>query len=157
MYGSRPLAKLEAALYVLAVSALVLVLLDRMLVYFEYAERAAVEATLLRTQSALHTRLAYDILRGKAPNPAEWSTQNPFKLAQMKLENFAGERDAADSGVLEGGQWVYDRTTRHIVYKPRYSRGLSIEGGGVALRFRLGISQDGLPRLEPVERYRWEP
>ena len=158
MYGSRPLAKLEAALYVLVVSALVLVLLDRMLAYFEYAERAAVEATLLRTQSALHTRLAYDILRGKAPDPAEWPTQNPFALGQMKLENFAGERDAADSGILEGGRWVYDRATHHIIYKPRYSRGLSIEGGGVALRFRLVMGgPGGLALLAPVAPYRWEP
>ena len=51
MYGSRPLSKLESALYVIVVSVLVLVFLDRMQVYFEYAERAAVETTLLHTQS----------------------------------------------------------------------------------------------------------
>jgi hypothetical protein len=145
-------------MYAIVVSVLVLVLLERMLMVFEYAERAAVETTILRTQSALHTRLAYDLLRGKAPDLDAWSAHNPFELAKMKPENFAGERDAPDTGTLEGGKWVYDRATRQLIYFPRYSRGLSIEGGGAALRYHLSLGgPGGLPRLVPVAPYRWEP
>ena len=158
MYGDRPLSRLESALYVIVISVVVLVLFDRMLMYFEYAERAMVETTLLRTQSALHTRLAFDVLRGKAPDLDTWSNHNPFDLAHMELVNFAGQRDASDAGALEGGKWVYDPAKRELVYAPRYTRGLSVDGGGSALRFRLLIGgPGGLPRFEPVAQYRWEP
>lgn len=158
MYGSRPLSRLESALYVIVVSVLVLVFLDRMQAYFEYAERAAVETTLLHTQSALHMRLAYDLMRGKAPDLDAWTAHNPFELAQMTLANFAGERDAPDTGTLEGGKWVYDRATHQIIYLPRFSRGLWVDGGGAALRFRLVVgASDRVPRLVPVAPYRWEP
>ena len=158
MYGSRRLSKLESAIYVIVASAIALVLFERLLVYFEYAERAMVETTLLRTQSALHTRLAFDVLRGTAPDLDAWSAHNPFELARMELTNFAGERDASDAGALEGGKWVYDPARRQLVYAPRFSRGLSVEGGGAVLRFRLIIGgPGGLPRLAPVAPYRWEP
>ena len=158
MYGSRPLSKLESALYVIVVSVLILVLLDRMLGYFEYAERAAVQTTLIRTESALHMRLAYDVMRGAAPDREAWSEHNPFELAHMEVANFAGERDAPDPGRLEDGKWVYDRATHQLIYVPRYVRGLSIEGGGAVLRFRLRLGAPGsIPRLVPVARYRWEP
>lgn len=158
MYGSRPLSKLESAIYVIVVSVIVLAMLDRMLTYFEYAERAMVETTLLRTQSALHTRLAFDLLRGKAPDLDAWSDHNPFDLAKMQLPNFAGERDASDAAALEDGKWVYDPAKRELVYVARHARGLSVDGGGSALRFRLIIGgPGGLPNLAPVAPYRWEP
>ena len=158
MYGSRKLSKLESAIYVIVVSVVVLVMLDRMLAYFEYAERAAVESTLLRTQSALHTRLAYDRMRGSAPDLEAWRARNPFEVAHMQVANFGGERNAADTGSLEAGQWVYDRATRQLIYSPRYSRGLMIEGGASVLRFRLTVDRaGGLPRLTPVAHYSWEP
>ena len=158
MYGSRPLSRLESAIYVIVVSVIVVAMLDRMLAYFEVAERAAVEATLLRTQSALHTRLAYDLLRGKASDLDAWAARNPFEVAHVTLGNFAGERDPVDPRPLESGEWVYDRTTRQLVYLPRFSRALTIEGGGTALRFRLSVGgPGGLPQLLPVAAYRWEP
>ena len=158
MYGSRPLSRLESALYVIVVCVLVLVFLDRMQVNFEYAERAAVETTLLQTQSALHTRLAYDLMRGQAPDIDAWLAHNPFELAQMTLANFAGERDVPDPGALESGKWTYDRATHQLIYLPRFSRGLAIDGGGTALRFRLSVDRTGgMPRFLPVAPYRWEP
>ena len=97
-------------------------------------------------------------MRGKAPDLDAWTAHNPFELAQMKLANFAGERDAPDPGALEGGKWVYDRATHQIIYLPRFSRGLSVDGGGAALRFRLVVgASDRVPRLVPVAPYRWEP
>lgn len=158
MYGSRPLSRLETALYVIVVSVVVLALFDRMMMYFAYAERAMVETTLLRTQSALHTRLAFDVLRGSAPDLDAWSNHSPFDLARMELVNFAGERDASDEDTLERGKWVYDPARRELVYAPRQTRGLSVDGGGSALRFRLRIdAPGGLPRFVPVAQYRWEP
>ena len=158
MYGSRPLSRLESALYVIVVSVLMLVLLDRMLAYFEYAERAAVQTTLLNTEAALDLRLAYDVMRGAAPDREAWSAHNPFEQAKMMVPNYAGERVAPDARLLEDGKWVYDRAAHQLIYVPRFNRGLSIEGGGAALRFRLSVgAPDGIPRLVPVARYRWEP
>jgi hypothetical protein len=155
----RPLRRLEAVLYVAIAALLAAVLLDRMLVYFALAERAAVETTVINTQSALYLRLAYDRLRGNLSREQEWTERSPFELAKMSLENYAGELDGPNvAGALARGQWAYDRGRRELVYAPRHRRGLAIQGEGDALRFRLVLPQDSRPpRLEPAVPYRWEP
>jgi len=159
VYWRRPLSRLEVAVYAAVAAVLAFVLLDRLLVYFEHAERAAFEVTLLRAQSAMQTRLAYDILRGQATDVAEWHTRNPFELARIKLGNFAGDFDPPGPLELPPGAWAYDRGRRELVYAPRFRRGLALEGGGDTLRFRLELGEAGrwMPRLLPVVPYRWEP
>lgn len=156
---ARPIRRLEAALYAAIAAMLAAVLLERALAYFALAERAAVQATLFNTQSALYLRLAQDRLGGTLSRERHWEGKNPFELANMEVRNYAGEREDAQAAAAAGaGQWVFDRRLGELVYNPRYRRGLEISGGGELLRFRLVVPADGRPpRLEAVQPWRWDP
>jgi|CXWL01.1.fsa_nt_gi hypothetical protein len=153
------MSMLQAALYIALVSAMALVLLDRSQTYFAIAERAAVDATLNSTRSALQIRLAYDRLRGVLSHERQWDGGNPFTLGRMKVENYAGELDGPGAlAGLRAGAWAFDGRNGELVYRPNHSRGLSMGDGTNVLRFRLTVPGPGaLPRLDPVVSYAWEP
>jgi hypothetical protein len=158
VYGRRPLTRLEAALYVVATGVLVAVLLDRMLEYFEIAERATVEATVNRVNSGINTRLAYDRLKGRISDPEEWLRRNPFELVSMNPANFLGEVDRAEPSAVPPGQWVYDRGTAQLLYRPRFSRHLQTRNGSKLLRFQvrpMGVNAYGPYHLVPSVAYEW--
>jgi general secretion pathway protein G len=161
LYGRRPLSRLESALYAAIAAILAAVLLDRLYIYFEIAEQAATQVTLVNLQAGLNTRLAYDVMRGEAKDLAKWRARNPFELAGMRPANFLGELDAPDLASQERGNWLFDRSAGQLVYLPKQSRSLSVADPDQALRFRLQVS--GGPGaayraiMVPVAPYKWEP
>lgn len=151
MYGRRPLTKLEASLYAGLLGIFVALFAQQMLGYLEIAERAAMQATLINTTSAINVRLA-QTLRTQRSDTADWSRRNPFELAGMSPPNFA--RDA-DLGSLESGHWAYDAAAGELLYLPRLRFGLSTSDGQRVLRFRLVRGQVGYV-LQPSARFSWE-
>lgn len=151
--------RLQAALYVLVAAVLALVLLDRGQAYMALAERATIDATLNRTLSALYLRVGYDRMQGRLSGQWKWEGHNPFELAKMRVDNFAGEVDTMPApDALPRGAWLYSRAEGELVYRPSYPKGLAVEDGSDFLRFRLLSPKVGtVPRLEAVVPYRWEP
>lgn len=150
MYGRRPLTKLEAGIYAALVGIFLAVFASQMLDYMEIAERAAMQATLINTASAINVRLAAS-LRDHA-SPPDWSGRNPFELAGMFPANF--ERDAIPA-FLESGRWTYDPDRAELAYMPRLRSTLVVPEGERALRFRLVRNSAGY-LLEPTVRFTWE-
>jgi len=150
MYGRRPLTKLEAALYAGLLGILVALFAQQMLGYLEIAERAAMQATLINTTSAINVRLAQAL--AQRSDAVDWSHRNPFELAGMSPPNFA--RDA-DLGSLESGHWAYNAAAGELLYLPRLRFGLWTSDGQRVLRFRLVRGQIGYV-LQPSARFTWE-
>lgn len=150
---------LQAALYVAVASLLALAFLDRAGWYFALAERAMVDATLNNVRSALFARLAQDRLQGNLTRERFWDGGNAFELGRMDVKNFAGTVEGPEKlAALPDGTWAYDSRNGELVYVAGYPRGLRIEGGGRVLRFRLRIpSGGGVPVIEPVRAYQWDP
>lgn len=150
---------LQAALYVALVSVLALVLLNRSQTYFALAERAAVDATLNNTRSALNVRLAYERLQGGLSRERHWDGGNPFELGRLTLDNYTGELESPGAlAGLRGGAWAFDRLNGELIYRPNYPRGLSVSDGTAILRFRLKVPGPAtIPRLDPVVSYIWDP
>lgn len=162
--GSRQRNYLQSALYVIIVGIVATLLLERLLTYAEAAEKATVEATLGRLQSALYTRLAYLTLRGEHEAIDALRDKSPFVTADLRATNYLGEFVGVPVDAA-GGSWLYDQVRKELVYVPNLKRYLVADPGepsATNLRFRLlmlGASSAARPAvfLQPVTPYRWEP
>jgi hypothetical protein len=155
---------LQSALYVIIAGICAAVLVERLLVYAEQAEKYAMEATLKRLHSALYTRVAFLVLRNEHAAIESLPGGNPFTATHSSAENYLGEFDGVPASV-ETGRWLYDRSRKELVYVPNLRRHLQMDGSEtrpIALRFKLGVlksspaTYSGVTLL-PVEEYRWEP
>lgn len=156
---------LQSALYVIIAGICAAVLLERLLVYAEQAEKHAMEATLSRLHAALYTRLAFLALRNEHAIIDSLPGGNPFTATHSTAENYLGEFDGVPASV-ETGRWLYDRSRRELVYVPNLRRHLlrmdDSDTRPIALRFKLGVlksspaTYSGVTLL-PVAEYRWEP
>ena len=160
---ARGTGLLQSALYIAVACVLAALLLLRLLALSEAAEKAAVDATLLRVQAALYVRLAQSMVAGASGTGGDWQNGNPFVLAGAVPANYAGELPAPDLRGLSGGQWHYDTIRKEMVYLLRQSRSFTGDGSQPPrLRFRLEVtaSPGGAARslaLRPVSAYVWEP
>lgn len=115
MYWRRRLTRLEAGLYAAVVGILIAVFLERALYYMELAERAAVEATIHRLNSAIRLKIAYDMLRGRLPPPDDFKFMNALELASAMPPTF--HKGPASS--IASGEWAFDPRPGVVVYRPR--------------------------------------
>lgn len=152
MYGRRPLTKLETGLYAGLAAIFITVFARQMLGYMELAERAAMQATLMNTVTAINIRLAGETLNQRRNN-ADWTQSNPFYLARMSPANFVGELNESPSS---SGSWRYDSENGELVYTPRLHFKLQTSSGRASLRFRLVVLPAGAYNLVPVTPYQWE-
>ena len=159
----RQRSHLETALYAVIAGTLAALLLYRLLQLSEVAEKAAMEATVARLQSALYMRAAKAVLSGRSGATLAWQDRNPLALAHAVLPNYLGEFDHPDLASLEPGNWLYDRSRHELVYLVRRARHFSGGSDPVpAIRFRLrlerGASGAYLPvLLHPAAPYEWTP
>jgi len=155
VYWRRRLSRLEAAICAVVVAVVLAVFLERVLYYMELAERTVMEITVSNVNSALNVRRAYDMLSGRAANDPTAPLRNPFELAGMSPANFHGEIDSPSLGSLERGRWVFDRSTRELIYLPRLRRGLTTTDPDGAIHFRLEPRGNGISMLVPTSKYAW--
>lgn len=156
---------LQSALYVAIAGILAAVLLERLLTYAEAAEKATVEATISRLQSALYVRVAYLALRGEYDQLEALPRRSPFVVTQAETTNYLGEYDGSPPGDVQTGKWHFDRQRAELVYRPNLARYFGASDGAAAvpeLRFRVEVqksskySYSGV-MLKPTIANRWEP
>ena len=155
---------LQSALYVIIAGLCAGLLLERLLVYAEAAEKAAMAATLSRLHAALYARVAYLALRNEHAAIEALRGESPFRSTGATADNYLGEFDGVPRAASDR-QWLFDRTRRELVYLPRLTRHL--EGSAAtavpkALRFKVDLESTvtggyGAVKLTPAEPYRWEP
>lgn len=157
MFGRRPLTRLEIGLYAAIVAVAVAIFLDRLLAVMELAERAAMEQTVTRVNSAINLRIAYDLLNGQLVNVQAALARNPFELAKTLPPNYRGATDTLDLASIESGSWFYDPTRRELIYRPRLRRNLVTADGSGLVRFRLIAGSTGTHyMLVPAYKYSWD-
>jgi hypothetical protein len=163
--ASRQRNYLQSALYVAIAGILATVLLERLLTYAEAAEKATVEATIGRLQSALYVRVAFLALRGEYDQLEALPRRSPFVVTHAEATNYLGEYDGSPPGDVQTGKWHFDRQRAELVYRPNLARYFEAPDGGGAvpeLRFRVELqktskySYSGV-MLRPTVSSRWEP
>lgn len=155
IYWRRPLTRLELALYAGLVGIAVMFLASRLLDYLELAERASMEMTVARVNSAINVHLAYEMLGGRLIYAEPALRRNPFELAKMAQSNYVGELESGDLSKVERGNWVFDRQQTELVYLPRLRSGLRSPEDG-AIRFHLVRRGGSTYLLVPTSDYVWQ-
>jgi len=143
------------AIYAVLIGIAIAVLADRLLETMEIAERAAMDVTITRINSAINIQLAADRFAGRLSRIAEALKRNPFEVASMSPGNFLGEFDAPELEALERGNWLFDRTRQELIYLPRLRRGLQAPES--AIRFRFERRGSETYALVPAAPYSWQP
>jgi hypothetical protein len=162
--ASRPRNYLQAGLYVAICGVIAVMLVERLLTYAEIAEKAAVEATVGRLNSALYARLAYLALRADYDAIEALRSQSPFATADAKSAAYLGEFDAPPADAARA-TWHFDRRRAELVYLPRFTRHLhGADEGQAPAEVRFAVELRGpSPQsrtavvLRAVGDWRWEP
>jgi hypothetical protein len=155
----------QSAVYLAIVAVLAAVLLERLLTYAEAAEKAAMEGTVARLNSALYVRLAYNSLRGEYQAIEAMRSQSPFAVTRSQSANYLGEFDGIPEDNQGSGKWLYDRQRSELVYLPNLKRHLTMPAEtpeADAIRFRVELVQASRftytgVAIRPAAPYRWEP
>ena len=164
-------SRLELMAGVLVIGVLVAILLDKLVLYQELAEKARMEFTISRIISGLRLRMAGMLMAGRAQEYSTLVNDIPMDWLDEKPVNYAGEVSAADAVRPQPGNWYFDKTSRMLIYSVQHSE--HFESGGndrkevrlkVILRHNRvdpneGQSGAGDPTdsvsIELAEAYRW--
>ena len=157
----------ELIVVVVIISLLAVVFARRLAVYQEFAEKAAMDATLSIIKTALQIRLANLIIDNRQADAAELERTNPMEWLAEKPSNYVGLYQEP----AERGSWYYDQRLLQLVYVPRSADYLRMgeRDGDREIRFRTRLIFDRVQvagmhvnsvtgvALIPVQPYRWTP
>lgn len=133
----RGFSLFELMVVVMVISLLGLVLLDRLSVYQEQAEKSAMEQTVTILRVALVIRTGEMRTSGQDSKIAGMTAENPMGWLSRKPANYAGEFDGAAVNIPEGS-WYFDSHDQALVYKVKHKRRLGGEAGEKGeIRFRV--------------------
>jgi hypothetical protein len=104
------------------ISLIAALLLDRLLSYQEYAERAAMELTVVNMRSGLRLHVADLMTQGRLHEVGKLINENPVRWLETPPPNYLGELAHPVPKTLPQGNWYFDTTTRELVYLPNDNR-----------------------------------
>jgi hypothetical protein len=155
----------QSAVYVAIAAVFAAVFLERLLTYAEATEKAGMEVTVARLNSALHVRLAYHALRGEYVAIEAMRSQSPFEVTRSQSVDYLGEFDGIPADAHGSGKWLFDGRRGELVYLPNLMRHLNMPAEAPeadAIRFRVELAQtsqftySGVV-IKPVVPFSWEP
>lgn len=159
----------ELIVVICIVSILAGILLNRLQVYKEAAEKAAMQQTAAAIKSALQMRVAAYMIGGRDNEIENLRNENPVNWLQEKPADYAGEFYADAYARVPPGSWYFDLTRRELVYVVKLGDNFKPGPDGrkwVRYRVKLGYEElpeaGGPPRkvlsaagFAPVRPYVW--
>ena len=157
---------LELVVVAAVLGILAAVLLNRLLRYQEFAEKTAMETTVVNMRSGLRARVAELVIQGRTDEIGEIGRENPVGWLDTPPANYAGELDRPGQGAIRPGYWYFDSARRELLYLPDRGKYLKPGPDGTkAIRFRVSVmtrqaGTDWVPMLAgvaitPVVPYDW--
>lgn len=104
------------------ISVIAVLLLERVLSYQEYAEKAAMELTVVNMRSGLRLRVAELMTQDRLHEAGKLVNENPVRFLETPPPNYLGELARPVPKTLAQGNWYFDTTTRELVYLPQGNR-----------------------------------
>lgn len=143
----------ELIVVICIVSVLAALLLNRLEVYKEAAEKAAMQQTAAAIKSALQMRVASYMITGRDREIENLRNENPVSWLQEKPAEYAGEFYADAYARVRPGSWYFDLSRRELVYVIKL--GANFKPGADArkwVRFRARIEYEELPQKDAPPR-----
>jgi prepilin-type N-terminal cleavage/methylation domain-containing protein len=169
--NQRGFSLLELVIVIAIIVLLLVIAVDKLLPLRVDAERTAMENVLGALKSALNIEVAAHIARGQIPLLVSLQDSNPMNRLSEQPKNYAGEFDAPDPAVIEGGQWYFDRHDHTLVYRvsnvesfqtplsgparARFAVRLDYDDMNGNSSFDMGVDAIRGVRLEALETYSW--
>ena len=168
---SKGFSLIELMVVIAIVAVLANALLDRVWLYQEQAEKAAMEQVAGALQSAVVLRYGQMLTSGREAEVGALLTENPINWLMKKPPNYAGEFFAPTPAAIAPGNWAFDLKNRELVYVP-YRTAYFVAGsnGYKWVRYRINMHYEpaagalnknkSAKRLtgvlfEPAEPYQW--
>jgi general secretion pathway protein G len=159
----------ELIVVVCIVSIMAGILLNRLQVYQEAAEKAVMQQTAAAIKSALQMRVASYLINGRDSEIEKLRSENPVNLLQEKPADYAGEFYADAYARVRPGSWYFDLARREFVYVVNLGHNFKPGPDGRKwVRYRVRVEyeqvpeQGGPPRkvfsavsFAPVQPYVW--
>jgi len=115
-------SRFEFFIAVGVISVIAAFLLDRLLSYQEYAERTAMEVTVVNMRSGLRLRTAELMTQDRLHEVGKLVNENPVRWLETPPPNYLGELAHPVPKTLVQGNWYFDTTRRELVYLPHDNR-----------------------------------
>ena len=159
----------ELVVVVCIVAVMAGVLLNRLQVYTEAAEKAAMQQTAAAIKSALQMRVASYMISGRDNEIEQLRSQNPVSWLQERPDNYAGEYYADAYARVRPGSWYFDLTRREFNYVIKLGGNFKPGPDGRKwVRYRVRIEYEEVPEqatpprkvlsaagFAPVQPYVW--
>jgi prepilin-type N-terminal cleavage/methylation domain-containing protein len=159
----------ELIVVVCVVALMAGILLNRLQVYKEAAEKAAMQQTAAAIKSALQMRVASYMISGRDNEIEKLRNENPVNWLQEKPADYVGEFYADAYARVRPGSWYFDLTRRELIYVINLGDNFKPGPDGrkwVRYRVRIGYEEvperGGPPRkvlsaasFAPVQPYVW--
>jgi len=106
----------ELIVVVCIVAIMAGILLNRLRLYEEAAEKAAMQQTAAAIKSALQMRVASYLISGRDSEIEKLRDENPVNWLQEKPADYAGEFYADAYARVRPGSWYFDLNRRELIY-----------------------------------------
>lgn len=107
---------LELIVVVCVAAVMLALMLNRLQLYKEAAEKAAMQQTAAAIKSALQMRVASYMISGRDQEIETLGTKNPVTWLQESPNNYAGEFFADAYARVAPGSWYFDLTRSELIY-----------------------------------------
>lgn len=167
--GRRGFTLFELVVVICIVALMASVLLNRMRLYQEAAEKVAMQQTAAAIKSALQMRVASYMISGRDGEIEQLRSQNPVSWLQERPDNYAGEFYADAYARVPPGSWYFDLTRREFTYVVKLGDNFKPGPDGRKwVRYRVRIEYEQMPEqaapprkvfsaagFAPVQPYVW--
>lgn len=165
----RGFTLIELIVVISIVAILASVLLNRMQLYQEQAEKAAMEQTAGALQSALTLRYGSLLTKNTGSDAPALAKENPMNWLAKPPANYAGEFYDITPRSAAPGNWAFDLKTRNLIYfVDRGDHFTPDKDGRTWVRYHANLlyeAASGVPDkqsgllvgalFEPIEPYHW--
>lgn len=136
----------ELIVVICLISVMVAILLDRLQVYKEAAEKAGMQQTAAAIKSALQMRVASYMINGRENEIESLGTKNPVNWLQEIPANYAGEFFSDAYARVPPGSWYFDLTRNELIYVIHLGDHFKPGADGRKwVRYRVHIGYEDLP------------
>jgi prepilin-type N-terminal cleavage/methylation domain-containing protein len=138
--NSRGFTMFEFAVSAVIFAILMAILVNRLGVYQEEADRAKAEQLVGTMRAALQFKVGELIVTSRQASAVKFLDENPIDWLMEKPDNYLGEYYAPPPGTLPKGNWYFDRTSKTLVYLLNNGKSF-VEGQSNLLKFKVKFSE----------------